>query len=47
MSDPLANPTTSPKPILGIAQIGIITNCEKLLNEDKDFSKRKHNFRMP
>ncbi len=45
-SDPLTNPTTPPKLVLGIAQIGIVTDQGELL-EDDDYFKRKHNPRMP
>jgi hypothetical protein len=47
MSNPLVNPTSSPKPISIIIQVGIVTNHIEPLDEDKDYSKRKHNPKMP
>jgi hypothetical protein len=47
MSNPLANPTAPPKPVLGITQDEIITNHKELFGEDDDFFERKHNLRMP
>jgi hypothetical protein len=35
MFDPLINPMASPKPILKIAQIEIVTNYEEPSNEDQ------------
>lgn len=42
MSNPLVNPITPRKAILGITQIGIVTD-----HEDDEYSERKHNPRMP
>jgi hypothetical protein len=47
MSNPLADPTTPPKLISRIAQAGIITNHKEISNKDEDYSKRKHNPKMP
>jgi len=47
MSDPLTNPTISLKLISGILQVGIVTNCGEPLDEDEDYSERKHNPKMP
>ncbi len=47
MSNPLVNPTSSPKPISIIIQVGIVTNHKEPLDEDKDHSKRQHNPKMP
>jgi hypothetical protein len=47
MSDPLTNPTISLKLILGILQVGIVTDCGEPLDEDEDYSERKHNPKMP
>jgi hypothetical protein len=47
MFDPLINPMASPKAILRIAQIEIVTNYEEPSNEDKDYYERKHNSKMP
>jgi hypothetical protein len=47
MSNPSANPTSSPKPISIIIQVGIVTNHMEPLDEDKDYSKRKHHPKMP
>jgi hypothetical protein len=47
MFDPLINPTTSSTPILKFAQTGIITNRNNPLDEDEDYSKEKHNTKMP
>jgi hypothetical protein len=47
MSNPFANIMAPPKLVLGVAQIGVVTNHEEPLNEDNDSSKRKHNPRMP
>jgi hypothetical protein len=38
---------TSPKPISKITQVRIVTNHKEPSNEDEDYSKRKHNPRMP
>jgi len=46
MFDPLANPIASPKLVLKIAQTRIITNRKELLDEDDDYSKKKHNPKM-
>jgi hypothetical protein len=46
MSNPLVNPTTSPKPILGIEQTRIVTNCKEPSDEEKDYFERKHNPKM-
>jgi hypothetical protein len=46
MSDPLANPRHHQKPILGIAQDGIVTNREDPSNEDKDYTSKKHKPKM-
>ncbi len=46
MSDPLTNPTTSPKLVSGIAQVDIVTNHEEPLDEDENYLKRKHNPKM-
>jgi hypothetical protein len=46
MFNPLINPITLKKPILGIAQARIITYCEEPSDEDEDYFKRKHNLRM-
>jgi hypothetical protein len=43
----LPNFITPPKPILGVAQVGIVTNCGEPLDEDNDSFERKHNPRMP
>ncbi len=40
MSDPLANPTISPKQVMGIVQIGIVTNCGELLDKNKNYSMK-------
>jgi hypothetical protein len=45
MSNPLANPITPPKPILGIAQIGIVIDHGEPSNDDDEYSERKHNPR--
>ncbi len=37
----------SPKLVPGIIQVGIVKNCKKTLDEDKDYFKRKHNLGMP
>ncbi|CAK9266867.1 unnamed protein product [Sphagnum jensenii] len=47
MSDPLTNLMTSTKLVLGIVQTRIVTNHEEPSNEDEDYSKRKHNPKMP
>ncbi len=47
MFDPLVNPMASPKPVLKIAQTKIVKNCEEPLDEDEDYSKEKHNPKMP
>jgi hypothetical protein len=47
MSNPLANPTISPKLVSRIVQARIVTNCKGPLDEDEDYSERKHNPRMP
>ncbi len=47
MSNPLVDPTPPPKLISKITQIRIITNHREPSNEDKDYSKRKHNPKMP
>ncbi len=39
MSNPLANPTSTPKLVLGITQDEIVTNHGEPLGEDDDFSK--------
>jgi hypothetical protein len=45
MSNPLANPIVPPKPILGIAQVGIIIDQEELQMSMKTISKE--NTKMP
>jgi hypothetical protein len=47
MLNPLAKPIAPPKPISGIAQARIVTNCGELSNEYEDYSKGKHNPKMP
>ncbi len=47
ISNPLANPTAPPKPVLGITQDEIVTDHEESFGEDDDFFIRKHNPRMP
>ncbi len=47
MFDSLANPTTLLKLVLKIAQTRIVTNCKEPLDEDEDYSKEKHNPKMP
>jgi hypothetical protein len=47
MSDPLINPMISPKLVPRIAQTRIVTNCGEPLDEDEDYSMRKHNYKMP
>ncbi len=47
MSNHLVNPIATLKPILKIAQTGIVINREEPLNEDDDYSERKHNLIMP
>ncbi len=47
MFDLLIVPTTLPKLLLGIAQVKIVTDHEEPLDEDEDYSKRKHTPRMP
>jgi hypothetical protein len=47
MFDPLPNLTVPLKLILGVSQVGIVTDCGELLDEDNDSSERKHNLRMP
>jgi len=47
MFDPLVNPTTPPKLILGITQVGIVIDQGEPSNEDDEYFKRKHNPRMP
>jgi len=46
MSNPLTNPTTSPKSILRIVSIGIVIDCGDFSNENKDYFERKHNPKM-
>jgi hypothetical protein len=41
MSDPLTNPMISPKPIMGIVQIGIVTNCGEPSDKNEDYSMKK------
>jgi len=40
MSNPLINITTSPKLVLGVAQVEIVTNHREPLDEDDDSSKK-------
>ncbi len=40
MSNPLANITTSPKLVLGVAQVEIVTNHREPLDEDDDSSEK-------
>lgn len=47
ISNPLTNPTTSLKLVSRIAQVGIVKDCGEPSNETKDYSKRKHNPKMP
>jgi hypothetical protein len=47
MSDLLANPMTSPKWVPRIGQVGIVIDHGEPSDEDEDYSKRKHNPRMP
>ncbi len=47
MFNPLTNLTAPPKLILKITQARIVTNHRELLDEDEDYSKRKHNSKMP
>jgi hypothetical protein len=46
MFNPLINPMISPKPIPKIVQVGIVTNHGEPLDEDEDYSDKKHIFRM-
>lgn len=46
MSNPLANPIASPKPILGIAQTWIVINGREPLDEYEDYFEGKHNPKM-
>jgi hypothetical protein len=36
----------SPKPVMKIIQVEIITNCGEPLDEDEDYSEKKHNSKM-
>ncbi len=47
MSNPLINLMSPPKLILGIAQVGIVTNCKEPSDEDEDYFEREHNPMMP
>ncbi len=47
MFNPLINPMASLKPISKIAQARIVTNHTEPLDEDEDYSERKHNPKMP
>ncbi len=47
MSNPLTIPTTSQKPVLKIIYIKIVIDHMEPLDEDKDYSERKHNLRVP
>jgi len=47
ISDPLINLIAPPKLIMGIAQVGIVTNCKEFSNENKDYFLKKHNTKMP
>ncbi|CAK9268011.1 unnamed protein product [Sphagnum jensenii] len=47
MFNPLINLTTSPKPISKIAQARIVTDHKEPLDEDEDYSEKKHNPKMP
>jgi hypothetical protein len=40
MFNPLINPTTPPKLIFGITQVGIVTNHRELLDEDDEYFER-------
>jgi hypothetical protein len=42
----LVNPIAPPKPILGIAQIGIVIDRGEPSDDNDEYSKRKHNPRM-
>ncbi len=46
MSNPVTNPIAPPKPILGIAQIGIVIDRGETLDDDDEYFERKHNPRM-
>jgi hypothetical protein len=37
ISDPLINLIAPPKLVMGIAQVGIVTNCKEFSNENKDY----------
>jgi hypothetical protein len=47
MFDCVTNIMAPPHPILGVAQVGIVTNHREPLDEDDDFFESKHNPRMP
>jgi hypothetical protein len=47
MFNPLVDPTPPPKLVARITQTRIITNYREPSDEDKDYSERKHNPKMP
>ncbi len=47
MSDLLIVATALPKLLSGIAQVKIVTDHKEPLDEDEDYSRRKHNPKMP
>jgi hypothetical protein len=47
MFDHVTKIMAPPHSILGVAQVGIVANHGEPLDEDDDFSKSKHNPRMP
>jgi hypothetical protein len=46
MSDPFVNIIASPKLVMRVAQVGIVTDHMEPLDEVDDSFKRKHNLRM-
>ncbi len=47
MSNPLTNPTTPSKSVSRIAQTRLVIDRKEPLDEEKNYSKRKHNPRIP
>jgi hypothetical protein len=47
MANPITNVVLTPKPILKVSQIGVVSNKRYLLDDDNTSSKKKHNPKLP
>jgi len=47
MANPITNVVLTPKPILKVSQIGVVSNKRDLLDDDNTSSKKKHNPKLP